>query len=78
MYYWLVNQIRSSLRILKKYHYNVTSARFPSRHFGTLYGISLSFSAAVVCLQYPIFQLMKSIGYGNKVYVSEIKIYIIE
>ncbi len=46
--------------------------RFPSIHFGKLFGFAMSFAAAVSLLQYPLFVLVQGKLDGNPLLVKKI------
>lgn len=50
--------------------YSVCVCRFPSCHFGKLYGLVMALSAVVSLLQYPCFALVKGALGGDPLYVS--------
>lgn len=44
--------------------------RFPSEHFGKLFGLVMALSAAVSLLQFPLFTLIKGPLQDDPLYVS--------
>lgn len=52
------------------FHPFVSVSRFPSCHFGKLYGVVMALSALFSLLQYPCFALVKGLLDGDPLYVS--------
>lgn len=50
-----------------KIHCNLSLPRFPSEHFGKLFGLVMALSAIVSLLQFPLFKVSPE---SNAVYVS--------
>lgn len=63
-----VREQRKSLGVFKVL--SGFSSRFPSCHFGKLYGVVMALSALFSLMQYPCFAMVKGLLDGDALYVS--------